>query len=605
MKKIYLTAAMSAMLMVANAQQSSKLVNKHDGNPRSELKPIKPSNNFEKAIPIWSNTFNNPSDWVMTNTSQPIPWDWVITTNQGAIPNAAPSLQPFMSTTANDGFALIDSDGQPGNVDGDGAIIAEITNAIPIDLSLYPNVVLQYQHSYRWWQDTRGVRVSGDGGLTWTDYEVTNLSGYPNDQNSENPTIETINISAVAGGSNNVLVQFYYNDNDFWGWYWVVDDVQILEQPDNDIQLLSAWFAGQNNEGVEYGRTPTNHLESNHLVGGQVFNFGVNTQTNVVLNSDYTVFNYSSNTAALLSGDTVILESTETPSLPVGIYNGTYTVTSTEETAGTAFGNNVYLRSFEVTTDMYSVDGIGVYPASIEDHNVIGTNSFNGSDDGMYVAALYSLKQSDMVSGIRVMLHSSTQPGGDIYGSILDTAAFLADNIVSLYNTNGATVSAQDVSNGYIDLLFPTVVTIPAGGYFAAVSLYSNGGTSPIAIIDDQTVAQPFYASMIYIDGDATYSNGTGIGIRLLTGDNWGVGLEESEMAGVSVYPNPSTGVINITNDNGYENTIIVRDINGRVVSTTKSGVATTVDLSGMGAGVYTVVVKNEKGNFTDRIVIK
>ena len=429
MKKIYMTMFVSALVFGANAQQNRVLISKHDGNVHtsSNTKSAQPAiNNIEKAIPLWSNSFNDANDWVFTNTSAPTSYDWVITTNQGDIPNAAPSLQPFMSTSANDGFALINSDGQPGNVDGNGAIVAELTNAVPIDLTGYNNVILRFQHSYRWWQDTRGVRISGNGGATWTDFDITSLaggvsaSGYPNDQNSENPVYEVINISAVAGGSNNVLVQFYYNDNDIWAWYWTVDYVEILEQPLDDIQILSSWFAGANNGGIEYGKTPINHIDNSYLVGSEIFNFGVNDQTNIGLNADYTAFSYNATSPSLLSNATVLLESTQTPALSVGVYNGVYTAVSAAETGGAEFGNNVYERNFEITDDMYAIDGIGINPASTEDLATIGTASFLDAEDGLVIAALYNIKATDLISGIRVMLDASTVAGGDIFRILFD-----------------------------------------------------------------------------------------------------------------------------------------------------------------------------------------
>jgi hypothetical protein len=613
MKKYYLSLLATAFLLGANAQQQ-QLRTKQDMDRYVPTNTAKPTVNHEKSVPLWSNTFDDVNDWVFTNTSQPTPYDWVFTTNQGDIPNAAPSLQPFASTTAGDGFALINSDGQPGNVDGDGAIVAEITNAVPINLTGYTNVILRYQHSYRWWQEARGVRVSGDNGATWTEYPATytvasgltfpNGQPYPGNQNSLNPQQEVINISSVAGNASQVLVQFYYDDADFWGWYWVVDDVEILEQPLDDIQILNAWFAGENNGGVEYGRTPINHVDDNYFVGAEIYNFGVNDQTNIDLDAVYTQFTYSNAHPLLESDSTVFLENTETPTLAVGSYNGIYTATCSGETGGANFGDNAFPRNFEITDDMYSIDGLGLNPAATENLSTIGTGSFTDSDDGLVLASLYNFKVSDQVSGIRVMLAPGTVEGGDIYGSILDTADFWASNITPLFTTAAGNVSAADITAGYIDLMFAAPITLPAGSYYAAVDLYSNGGTNDIRVYDDQTVPQPFDASAIYISGDASYSNGVSIGVRLLTGTGW-IGLEENTLEGVNVYPNPSTGLVNVSNDNNLENNIVVTDLAGRQVFSTQVNTATTFDLSAVGTGVYVVTVSNENGKLVERVVIK
>ena len=61
--------------------------------------------------------------------------------------------------------------------------------------------------------------------------------------------------------------------------------------------------------------------------------------------------------------------------------------------------------------------------------------------------------------------------------------------------------------------------------------MYSNGNATDIYILDDETIPQPGYMSMIYIPGDQVYSNGTAAAIRMITGDS--VGLEE-DISGVT-----------------------------------------------------------------------
>ena len=112
--------------------------------------------------------------------------------------------------------------------------------------------------------------MSPDNGSSWYQYEITNNAGYPNDQNSGNPEITSIDISSIAGNASQVLIQFYYEDNDFWAWYWAVDDVKISRKDQNNIVNNSSWMFGENSGGAEYGRTPVTHLPQNWYVGSQV-----------------------------------------------------------------------------------------------------------------------------------------------------------------------------------------------------------------------------------------------------------------------------------------------------------------------------------------------
>ena len=617
MKKIYLSILSLVTVMSLNAQKMN-YVTKHGNDFNSNSIQVTPSSYLEKATVIWDDDFSDPNTWVMTNTG-PDQHDWTIETDPvNGLPNAAADLNPFLSATASNGFAVINSDQAPGNVDGDGAIIAQMTTASAIDLSQYPNVVLKFSHNYRWWQESRVVRVSGDGGANWTEYPMTytvasgltfpNGNQYPGLQNSGNPEMEVINISAAAGGSNNVLIQFGYDDGDFWGWYWAVDDVEILEQPVDDIQVKSAWFSGTGNGGAEYGRTPIDQVDpTGYTLGAEVYNFGVNDATNIQVNADYNsgaIVSYSS--WNLLNYDsTAYVENAENPTLAVGVYNGIYTATCDGETAGANFGNNVYERNFEITNDIYSIDGLGNQPASTLVTAAIGTSSFTDASDGLVVAAHYQFKNAGVVSGIRVMLNSASDAGGEIYASIKDTSTFWAGDMTSLYNATPVVLTAADVAAGYVDCWFPSVINLSAGNYYAAVELYSNANTADVVIIDDATVPQPADASAIFIPGAQAYTNGEAIGIRMLTGNGWGVGLEENSLTGVSIYPNPSKGIVNITNENNVSNSIVVYDMLGQVILTKNVSSATSIDLSVNGTGVYLVEVSNNNGTLVERVVIK
>ncbi|MDG1427309.1 MAG: T9SS type A sorting domain-containing protein [Crocinitomicaceae bacterium] len=613
MKKIYLSILSLAIAVGANAQQTTgKKVYKHERGVSSVAHAVKPVANQEKATVLWGDTFDGTHVWTAINQNgQTVPADWVTTSVDADMPNAAPSLFPFNSSTSN-GYALINSDGSAGNTDGDGAIVAQYRSEM-IDLTASAAVVLRFNHNYRWWHEDRGVRVSGDGGFTWTEYPLTSdqggifTNGYPNNQNSLNPQSELINISAVAGGQDSVMLEFYYNDNDFWGWYWAVDDVEIIEQPADDIVLLSSYFSGSTNGGTEYGQTPLTQLDASYDIGAEVWNFGTSDAATVGLVADFTSFQGTGANALIVSGDTALVEElAATPALAVGVYNGTYTVVSAGELPGSAeFADNVMSRNFEVTNDIYALDGLDNNPAATEVLANIGTGSFLGGEDGLVVGAYYQIKAAADISGIRVMLNANTVAGGDISASLKDTSTWYLNDMSSLVSSALYTVTAADVSQGYADVVFDQVYNAAPNAYYACAELYSNGNTNDIIVIDDETVVQPNGASMIYIPGDQVYTNGTAIGVRMLMGDQWGAGVDENTLAGVSLFPNPSTGIVTISNNNNFAGEVAVYDMLGKVVATTTLNGVTTLDLTGNGTGVYIVKVSSDNGSFIERVVIK
>ena len=631
MKKLYIlliSLTVGASISAQNGKVKAPILTKHS----TDLSVVKPTNNLsQKGITLWENDFSTASDWALTSTGT-IPDQWTIETNPGLIPVGV--LSPFNASTASNGYLFINSDAS-GGADGDGTqIITQATLTVPVDLSAEPNVVLTFSHNYRWWQDTRGVRVSGDNGANWTEYEITNNAGYPNDQNSGNPEITSYDVSATCGNSSQVLIQFYYNDNDYWAWYWAVDDVKITRKDANNIENVTSWISGNTNGGSEYGRTPLTQVDTDWTIGAVVANDGVYDQTNVSVDADFVSFS-SNPTVALLEADSsYVVETTEMLSLAVGLYEGTYTATSDNDTIGGAtFGDNQYQRNFEITSDIYSLDGIGNHPAGYENLTSIGTDTWTDGSfaDGSFLATCYTIKQTEVVSGLRVMLAAGTDPDAEIAAYIMDTVMFMNDDPygAALYSTDYVLVTSTDVANGYIDIPFvedmgwdeatqSTIwgnISLDAGVYYAAIEMNSSQMNYNIRVMDDNTVAQPAWASAIhyptYIDASGTnnpatsYTNGTAFAIRMLMGDSWSVGVNETANQGISIYPNPSNGLVNIENLNNIENTIVVYDVLGKVVHSTNSSSSVSIDLSGNENGVYIVEISNINGTISERVVIK
>jgi len=626
MKKIYLSILSVALVSLLNAQVKQLNGPIKRSNDRTEAKVVAVNNNIEKAVTIWESTFGTPSEWVLAHDAADCTLDWEIgvVSCAGSYP-----IADIASTSAADGWAIVDSDNYGGATGGTDVEDSYITMANAVDLTAYPNVVVQFETYYRSYTSERPFVVVGIGdgtgpaSVVWPDMVQSSVIGdpsiytnvfdafpnWPTQEASDNPQVMQVNISpALVGLSAAQLGDIYIRLNwtGTWGYAWFVDDFKIIEQPQDDIQNTAAWVVGENNGGIEYGRNPVDHLDANWTIGSEIFNFGVNDQTNVTLTADFVTFSSGGTDPLLLADSTVIIETLETPALAVGTYTGTYTAVSDLEVGGTVFGNNVRTRVFEVTPvdNIYSTDGIDVYPAADLDLTSIGTNSFTGGEDGLVLASMYHIKQTTTVSGMRVMLATGTVAGGEIYGSIIDTTNFWQNDMTGLYLSAGVTVTAAHIATGYVDVPFSAPASLNPGEYYAAIELYSNANANDIRVLDDRTVAQPYYAGSIYIPGDQSYSNGTALGIRLLMGSAW-LGLGENTLAGVSIFPNPSEGVITVTNDNGVSNTIVVRDVLGKQVLSKESNSETTLDLSNNGAGVFFVSVTNEAGTLVEKVVIK
>ncbi|MEJ6583292.1 MAG: T9SS type A sorting domain-containing protein [Crocinitomicaceae bacterium] len=596
MKKVYLSILACALISLSHAQQIGKTFKSTKYNSTIEKAPTKPVINTEKAFVIWEDDCSVAGNWTLTNSSAPaLNWSWTTDVT------ATPAFGDANMTTASNGYFLINSDAAGNAASQDASVTYNLTD---IDLGAYSDVILEFEHHYRTFEDARTVSVSADGGMSWTDYVITTNDNAEANVNFAGTT--QINISAVAGNIDNVLIKFNYIGN--WGWHWAIDDIRIIEQPINDIHLLTSWYVGENNEGIEYGRTPLDQLDANYIVGSRVSNFGTTDQTMLDVDADFVSFSTNLLEPLLASGDTVDIEMSIAAVTATGVYDGTYTAVSAEETMGPEFFNNSYLRSFAVTDNIYSIDGAGVYPAAVSELASYGTTSSSsaGSADGIMLANYYAIKQQSQLSGFELILGSNTVAGGEVYISIIDTANFFNDDISPLYLRNAYEITAADVTAGKATIFFDNVITLDANAYFFAAELYSNDNSNTISLIDDITVDQPTYASMIYVPADLTvYTNGNAFALRLLMGDTWGVGLNENNLSGVSIYPNPSEGIVNITNDKNTQNSIEVYDLLGNSILTTSANTATTVDLSSNASGIYMIVVSNENGSIVERVSIK
>jgi hypothetical protein len=579
MKKIYLLSFAALSALGVNAQRNfSESRMKVFGSVEKTIKPVKHQEASTKAV-IWSNDFSTPSQWVITNATNDFQ-DWVITNASNTTMGYSTGswVETALTVSNENGFALFDSDFV--GADG-GSQDANITFASTIDLTGHPNVVIEFNQRGRMWSvdDVRtqtNVQISTNGGTTWTTFPV----------NADKPLSITfeekafVNITSAAGNQANVKLRFNYKGS--WDYAWMIDDVKIIDQKADEIINIGPVFVGTNNEGIEYGRTPIDQLDASYEVGGQIVNFGVNTQNNINVTADFGSFNVPMTVGAILSGDTATYFSTQTPALSIGQYNGTYTASSPNDSIGGAEAlNNVTKRNFAVTSNMYSTDGIGIHPTE----NLLVTS--NGSDSwgepqNTYLANYYSLKATtNLISGFEIGLASSSQPGATLQISIVDTTTFFENATTYIQSDNNGNpaesgeivITAADITAGKIGIAFPQPISLPAGSYMAVVKTSSTLGNR-VRVLDDLTVPQPGVASMINTINDAgvpqTFGgNGNAYAIRLKMGDQMSVD-ELASTFGLSVYPNPASADATVAFDvkNAASVAIQVTDLAGKVVYT-------------------------------------
>ncbi|MBK9759608.1 MAG: T9SS type A sorting domain-containing protein [Flavobacteriales bacterium] len=627
MNKIY-TSALAGVLIAGSAMAQSKAVNPSSIPVAQRVAPRIDHPNYQPLVgargaEIWSSDFSNATDWTIAHNGV-FAGDWQIGQNlssQGDFPTPA-----IESTTAGNGYAMYDSDGL-GNTGSDYEQ-PHMTSPV-INLSTYTNVIVQFENQYRKYIDEQTfLVVSTDG--TWPDadlsdplVDVTTLTGvyqvWGADELTQgvspgNPTLRQFNVSSVAGGQANV--QFRIQFTGIYGYTWYVDDFKVIEQPPFEISMQSSYFS-HTGGGEEYGRTPASQLNPTMLIGGVVENIGINAQTNVAVTATVSgpvPFTVPLSQATIASGEISPIETDFTlPALTLGLYTAS-TVVSTSEIANDAFpDNNTDLRNFEITDNLYSLDGIGNHPEGDEILASIGTNSFANNEDGMLLFTYYPIASEFVATGIEVALANGTLPDGTALISIHDTTdvlADIADNPIAV--SSEYVITQADVDAGSFRVCFDNPVVLPTGGYYAGLELYSNGGLNTVRILDDVTVPQPSLSSVMFLPvatqpggATGTFTNGTALAIRLSgAADFCVVGMDEEVLSGISLYPNPSNGQITLNAATAAKHIVEVVNALGEVVATSNFNLNLNMDLSNLAKGVYSVRVSTDKASFVQRVTL-
>jgi hypothetical protein len=600
MRKIYTSLFAVALVTGVSAQHANLDIqpirkNIEIGNT------VKPGNIGQvKGATVWSNDFSNPADWTMTNSSNPS-LDWVVETDVNAAPRT--EFQPVGMTSASNGFIFIDSDaaGQTATQNADATL------ATAIDMTTLgttaTNFSLVFEHCYRSYQDTRIVRVSGDGGTTWTDFTLTD--GTDANTNTNNPEISSFNISSIVapGGvlSNNVLIQFNYQGA--WGWFWAVDDVSIVETDDNDLKLDLATFGSMGTWGatLPYYQVPVDQIAP-VTYWGVASNIGAVDQTNTAIDVDVNSGTFTGSSAAgftsvVGSTDTLTLTADYTPASATGTHTAAMDLGSDNTDADAS--NNSGTVTFDVTDYIYA-----------RDNGVIGGGSFN-SGEAYEVGNIFDIVTTADLSVVNVTVASTSGGAPLIYAKLYSIDAGTGD-FIFMEQSDDYALDASEFGTE-VELCLLSTQTLNAGeSYLVVVGAYGDGGASNdlVTATGGDSEAQTTF----YFDGtDQTWYYTTSTPMVRMNFDPaaavCAVSVEEVP-GNVTVgqnYPNPFNGntTVNYSLVNTDEVMVEITDLTGKVIAVMNEGVRTagehTVEINsnGLAAGTYYYSIITSNGKVT------
>jgi hypothetical protein len=603
MKKIYicLLGFFTASAFTAQVQNSNfSPLERKNSHLVGQIKPSKLTQNTKETI-LWSNSFNTPSDWVINNTAGTPGLGWEFSSNPAAIP--VTQLSPFASTTAANGFLFVNSDAN-NTVDFDGTpIVTTATTSATINLTGQPVVRLRYQHNFRWWHDTRGVSVSADNGATWTDFEMSNENEYslPN-QNAGNPEQTVIDISSIAGNQAQVKIRFYYNDHDWWGWYWAVDDVALFVPEDNDLVMLGGYWGSTGAWGARlpYYQIPLSQLAPLD-VAGIVKNYGALNQNDVVFTAALAsgVWSGSSAAEAVLAGatDTISLTAALTPPPIVATHVINMSVSSSATDAVPADNSILAAASVSVNNFIYARD------------KGTATNGTYNQGMGFEAGNVFDIYAAANLSGIDTYIDAGAVVGAEVYAklySVDPTATTTAAAFVFVDESAPYILTAADLGQKITLALSAGAAPLSAGvSYVVVLGSYGDGGASDDLIISTAGVSEAstsYYYDMT--DNTWYYTTSTPM-VRMNFDPSVGVNEVENNL-GLRVFPNPSNEVINISLNKEVSASLKLLDVSGKVVKTQSlNGISTSINTASLNSGVYFVTINDGTSVSTQKVVIK
>ena len=604
MKKLLLFV--SAIASVAYAQKAPRIQTFQELVKAPKVTSEVVSEEKILGVTLWSDNFTDPANWIIDNSGQSgIEFGWNINNSS----DGWWSANGITSTSGGNYAELVNGD--PTASPGTQAlnVTYTLTTAQPIDIAnLGGNnqVSLQFQQYGARFNDLQEIQISTNG-TTWVtvgnnlDKPVLSAAG---GSAFANPDTKIINLATfLTATPSPIWVRFSWTTNypgsatnpNVWVTYgWYIDDVKIVTNPTNDLSVTSSFWGSV---GLPYYQIPDEQVTEIGFAA-DVFNGGVNTQTNVKLNinANNGAWTGSSAPVSIVSLDTTSIELTTfyTPPATPGNISITRNI-SADSTDDIPANNALANIDFAVTDFIYARD------------NGTPSGSTSNGTDGFESGNLFDIFQDATLKAIDVRM-----PGG-ANGATVGTEIF-----VKLYSIDATTgdflfesesapfVIASNNLNTILTLELEPYANVVAGTtYLAVVGAYSGGlRVSNAGKSDPQTT---FFLDMA--DNTWYYSTNTPM-VRMNFNPILSV-AEQTEIAQAVVLPNPTTANATLRFDlqNTSDLVVVVTDVAGKTMQSNSYNQLTagaqeiTLGAEQWAAGIYTVNITSNGHSVTKKFV--
>jgi hypothetical protein len=602
--------------------------------------PINPFTSAVASAPIiiHSDDFSNAGNWVIDHDQNACSLDWQIGSNSctGSYPT-----DDILSTTASNGWAMIDSDAYGGATGGTEVEDCWLTMATPVDLNGYPNVNVEFESNYRSYNSELPYIVvgigDGQGNVTWPDLDpLTDISlmsnvfipfpGYASGDATTNPELIAVNISPALVGLTSIeladiYIRFHWTGT--WGYAWFIDDLSISETADNAISCDEAvtggyWIDYQSYSasglntmiGLDYTVTPVDQVNVRPFsCEAVIMNTGVSSQS-AILKYDVTgSATYSGSSVATVLASSDVATVAATPTFSPGIGNYVVEMWAEADSAGAGLvitNSDIQTRNIEVSQYLYGKDEGAT--------NQAGAYDVGDDDDENQISTRYEIYANADLYSLRVFIDDGSTVGAKIYAVIYESDSTATDGVFFLDQSDDYTLTAQDLGN-WVDVSFLNPISLFAGyayefgvgGYQHPTDISLVGSTANTSLYNGEHSSFDVTGLSTQSAGSPTwyYITSTPM-VRMNFEPIMPSAISEFGVSMFDVYPNPSLGSFSISLEESGEFAVSVINVLGKTVyATVIDSKLTKVNLTGISKGVYTVELSSGDVLYTEKLIIE
>jgi len=607
-------------------------------NNSAVIPTVTASNSVTAPSPIFSDDFSDPSTWVVDHDPLSCALDWQVGQNLSC--QGSYQINTIVSTTAANGYALIDSDYYGGATGGTEIEDCWLTMANPVDLNGYPNVVVEFEAQYRSYNAEQTYIVvgigDGSGNVIWPDLtpttDITSMTNvfkpfeYTSGDQTTNPELVTVDISsALVGLTSTELADIYirFHWTGTWGYAWFVDDFAISETPPNGVssklEVIGGYWvdyanytgAGLNDlYGLDYSLTPLSQLANHPFVfESLVKNTGVATQ-DIRLHYDIT----GPATASGMSSP-VTLNSQEEEALsaappfgdantPTGYYDvDIYAMADSVGAGITITTSDIITRTFGVTDYVYAKD-LG----AAENAYILG-----GAGDQNHITTRFEMYANEQLYSARVYIDDNSTVGAEVKAVLYELDTTATDGLFFLDESDNHIIQTSDLG-AWIDIPFVNPIALYSGyAYeFGVAGFYHPTDTSYVGVSGGMMYAGE-HSSYDEL-GLSTQSAGTPTWyyisktpmVRMNFDPASITTVSDLEKSIFSVFPNPTSGDFVVQLDKAKEYDLAVYNVLGQtVLSKSINAMSTKINLSMFDKGIYTVELKDGDAIYNEKVLVE